>query len=400
MRAASFLLTENCNLSCKYCFELSGRTKKRMTWEVAQKGIDMLRESGDGYNMMMFGGEPFLEFELMKQMVDYALSKPEVFSTSIITNATIINDEIVEWLKMYKDKANITVQLSIDGPKHIHDENRVFNNGNGSFDKIMQNIDRWKEALDLDSEQLNVHGVLSKQTIDKAYEIYDFYRGELGIKYTWLMPAHSEPWSAKDTANYKDQIFKIAKDALRELKETGNKDVLKYNRPVDKACAADPGWGKPCGAGDTFCTITADGGIWPCHEFYFNDPTEHMKVGTVYDGIDAAKTRVFREYSHTDLCSASCPNKNCSRCIADNWTVNGSPFVQIKGEHCKQSKAEQEVIEFIRKEADTMSLFKEEEGCKNCGSEQEQQMINLDHLVKILHELDQRLRKLEAKDEQ
>jgi uncharacterized protein len=400
MKSASFLLTENCNLNCAYCFELPGRTKKRMSWDVAKAGIDMLRKSGNGYSMMMFGGEPFLEFDLMKKMIDYALSKPESFSTQIITNATIINQEIVDWLKENKERANISVQLSIDGPKYIHDKYRVYHNGKGSFDNIIKNIHMWKDALDIHTGQLNVHGVLGKETIDKAYEIYKFYREDLGIPYTWLMPAHSENWTSEDTAKYREALFKIAKEAIDEYNKTKDKNVLRYNRPVDKACAADPGHGKPCGAGDSFFTITADGGLWPCHEFYFNDPSQHMKIGTVFTEINKAKTRVFREYGHDDLCSRDCKNFNCSRCIADNWRMNGSPFTQIKGEHCKQSTAEQEMINYVREEVDTMSLFnqQQDEGCQNCGDQQSG--LDLDKLVEFLYGLEQRIKKLEEeKDE-
>lgn len=341
-----------------------------MSWEVAKAGIDLLAKSGK-VGMMMFGGEPFLNFPLMKKMVTYASSLPKVESSvQIITNATIFTEAIGKWLLDVREKMSLTVQLSIDGPPHIHDRYRIDKNGKGSSKVVNANAKKFIDILGLNGMQLNVHGCLNPSTIGNTYEIYKWYVEELGIPYSWLMPVHSGKWKPEDAIVYKDQLRKIKDDLLARAKALDEAGVLDEYAPLDKAGKLPVTRPKPCSAGDGFITITADGGIWPCHEFYYNDPEKLMKIGDVFTGIDEEKTRIFRDYDSDDLtCDKDCPLTNCYRCPADNMKSNGSMFAQIKGIRCLISKAEDEVIRELEKEMKEMGIFKNTQNNTGCCGE-------------------------------
>lgn len=356
VNAASILVSEDCNLACKYCFEEPRKFRQKMSWEVGKRTIDVLSQH-DNYHLMMFGGEPFLNFKLMKQMTDYALSLKVPFSVNIITNATIMTQEIKDWLS--NTDFNLSVQLSVDGPKHIHDAYRVDKRGHGSFDRIEKNLPDFVEALETNPNgHLNVHGCLNADTIGKAYEIYSFFKHEWKTPWIWLMPIHGETWEHKHVGVYHEELKKIAAEIIDDVKRTGDISLLKHYAPIDKIMNFPKGHSKPCGAGDSFVTITANGEIWPCHEFYYNDPEQIMSFGDIFNGVNSERMRVFQEYEHSDLgCDTDCNVYNCYRCIADNYRKNGSMFATIRGARCLMSIAEREVIMDVNKQMEELGFF-------------------------------------------
>lgn len=145
------VVTEDCNMRCKYCMysdnypHVKSYTTKKMSFEVAKKAVDYYMEIhkkrvANGFKrnpvISFFGGEPLLEFLLMKQVIEYCKEKeysPVIFAT---TNATLLNDEIIDFVI----ENNIILTISLDGSKLNNDRNRVFPNGDGTFDIIMRNI--------------------------------------------------------------------------------------------------------------------------------------------------------------------------------------------------------------------------------------------------------------------
>ena len=139
--SASFLVTEDCNLNCIYCFE---KTKERcnlyMSEEVAKKSIDMLinnalKEKRPSIGVTLFGGEPTLNLKLLYFILEYGSEKTKEnnlsFDLDIITNGTILTDKHIEFYKeWHKTLGYLSVQLSIDGIPEVQDHNRPFKNGN------------------------------------------------------------------------------------------------------------------------------------------------------------------------------------------------------------------------------------------------------------------------------
>ena len=139
-------LTNQCNLSCQYCYEF-GADKvatpegkpKFMDLETAKTSVDfLLAESGDrrSIHITFFGGETLMNFPLLKEVVAYAnqraAEQDRHIDFSLTTNATLLTPTIIEFLS----DNHIGVTVSMDGPKEMHDHLRVFSNGKGSYDII------------------------------------------------------------------------------------------------------------------------------------------------------------------------------------------------------------------------------------------------------------------------
>ncbi len=135
------LLTDKCNLACKYCYFQQSLNKGHkfisMSKDTAKKTIDLWEKMSDGSTdekiVVLYGGEPLLNFEVLKYAVEYIQSKPFKSRITLVTNGTMINDEIAEFLA----KKSISVGLSIDGKKDVHDSQRVKSIGGGSFDEAI-----------------------------------------------------------------------------------------------------------------------------------------------------------------------------------------------------------------------------------------------------------------------
>lgn len=374
---ASFLVTEDCNLACTYCFELDGRNKNYMSKETARTGIQFLADNalqnGDNYfNAMIFGGEPLLNIEVVEEIFKYGLelgAKYNLrFESSIVTNATILTKEVERVLREYKDKVNLNVQLSVDGIREIQDAYRITKAGTGSFDMVEKNIPRWKDIFKDNIHRLSLHGCSNKETLPHLYENFIFFRKTWNIPRIWFMPIHSEEWTNKDVDIYEEQLMKIVEFIIDDAKLNKNYQEVANYAPLDKATLCYEGFPKaPCGAGASFITITANGNLWPCHQIYFNDPEEYYKIGDIFTGIDESKRRLFLDLDNSDFSCASidpdCDAYGCYRCMGDNLTENGSilSVVDCQGPRCKMSKVERKIQVKIRKELENMGLIQKQQ---------------------------------------
>ncbi len=183
-------LTDYCNLRCHYCF-IEGNIpedyqRKNMTEEVIERAIDKFSQVIEGQNfpkppsVVFYGGEPLANWKVIKHGLEYLQQNQRVKSLPfkmdkiLITNGTLITSRIAEELKRY----DVMVSISIDGPKEIHDLNRVFRSGKGSFQKTIAGLRILKEA----GIRPTVSCVLSKESLDHASGIIHWLLDELGIK--------------------------------------------------------------------------------------------------------------------------------------------------------------------------------------------------------------------------
>lgn len=369
---ASFLVSEDCNLACTYCFELEGRENcnKHMTKEVARKGVEYLCENaianGDNnFGAMLFGGEPLLKPDIVEEILKHGVELAEknniTFTANMVTNATILTDKIKYILSKYMHSAQLNVQLSVDGVKDIHDKCRVTKNGKGSFDMVAKNIEGWKELFSDNIHALSIHGCSNEETIPRLFENYKFFREEWGVPRLWFIPINSDNYTKEHVKIYEEQLNLIADYTLKKAKEEGSiQEVLNY-APIDRCMNPDVRPSAPCGAGKNFVSITANGEIYPCHSFYYNDPEKSTKIGDVWKGIEEPKRKIFVDYGNEDMsCDKDCPGceaYHCYRCIADNWVENGSIFSQITGFKCEMSNVERKVQLRVKGELIKMGLL-------------------------------------------
>lgn len=364
---ASILISEDCNLRCKYCFEC--HNNKHMTEEVAKQSINFLIDNAlkmqdDHIHLMLFGGEPLINYKIVKYILEYGYKQCRnhnlYLTASMVTNCTVMNPEIEMMMREWINKIDFSVQLSIDGKKETQDMFRVTKGGQGSFDLLEKNIPIWQDIFRHKPHMLCVHGCCNENTIHNLYENYLYFREELNFKSIWFIPIASDGWTDKLSKVYEEQLTKISNHILNKIKETNDIREISVYAPIDKCMNQSTGFNIPCGAGRGFVTITADGNVYPCHHFYFNDPEEETYLGNIFDGLNFDKKRIFDEYSSEDLsCSKNgCDCYDCYRCIAESWCRNGSILsFENNGFKCDFAKIEKKIFNKINKEIREMGLL-------------------------------------------
>ena len=357
--SASFLVTEDCNLNCIYCFE---KTKERcnlyMSEEVAKKSIDMLinnalKEKRPSIGVTLFGGEPTLNLKLLYFILEYGSERTKEnnlnFDLDIITNATILTDEHIEFYKeWYKTLGYLSVQLSIDGIPEVQDHNRPFKNGNKTSKIVETNIKKYVELfkeLNQPLERLCIHSVLSKYSLKHAYESYKYFLS-LGAKCIWFMPCHEEPWDEQDFIDFREQYQSIADYIYNKCIENNNLDYFQCFSSIGKCNTSMNN--KPCSAGVNYCSITAKGDMYVCHHFYFNDDKKQFKFGNVLleEPDDIEKRKFFLEYQGGEMQGKTkckdCDIQHCYRCIAANYVNNGD-CLEAFPNYCELSLIEDDI---------------------------------------------------------
>jgi len=204
-------ITGRCNLACKYCFAETAENKNSMSLETARKAINnMLSQKNniDEYSIYYFGGEPLLKMKLLREITEYAyeeiaVKRSKTINFLINTNAVLINDEAIELFRKYHFK----VTVSIDGPKEIHDVNRIYHNGEGSFNRVVEKINLLKK----NNITTNLRATFSPK-ITNLVSVFDFFENlQLPYAYSFTL-TNDYKSNSVDTHFNKQQLKEIDKE--------------------------------------------------------------------------------------------------------------------------------------------------------------------------------------------
>lgn len=294
VKALCLHIAHDCNLACQYCFAEEGEYHGRralMSFEVGKKALDFLvHNSGNRINLEVdfFGGEPLMNWEVVKQLVAYGRSLEEPFHKkfrfTLTTNGILLNDEIQEFLN--KEMSNVV--LSIDGRKEVHDKMRPFRGGQGSYDVIVPKFQKLAESRN----QMNyyVRGTFTRNNLDFSEDV--LHLADLGFEQISIEPVvaeDAEPYAIReeDVPSIKEEYDKLAAALLKRQKE--GKGVNFFHFMIDLAggpCVAKRLSG--CGSGTEYLAVTPWGDFYPCHQFVGE---EAFLMGNVDEGITNTKVR-------------------------------------------------------------------------------------------------------------
>ncbi len=345
IKALCLNIIHDCNLKCKYCFADEGEYKgarKVMSKEVGKKAIDfVIEKSGPRKNIEidLFGGEPLMAFDTIKEIVDYAREQEKIYNKNIrftmTTNSTLLNDEIMEYL----DKNMGNIVLSIDGRKEINDAVRVRYDGSGTYDAILPKIKEMVNRRDK-SKQYYVRGTFTRNNIDFFEDVMALANegfDEISIEPVVLPKEHELSLREEDLEKIYGQYDKLYREMLKRHREGNEFKFYHFNIDLQGGpCVYKRISG--CGAGHEYVAITPDGEIYPCHQFVGN---KEFLLGNIFDGnINEELSETFKKAHiyNKPKCKDCWARFYCSGgCQANNFNFNGDIHIPYEL-GCKMQK--------------------------------------------------------------
>ncbi|WP_411681050.1 thioether cross-link-forming SCIFF peptide maturase [Clostridium thailandense] len=331
IKALCLNIVHDCNLRCKYCFADEGEYKgcrKIMTPEVGKKAIDfVIEKSGPRKNIEidLFGGEPLMAFNLIKEVVEYGKEQGKIHNKSIrftmTTNATLLNDEIMDYL----DKNMGNIVLSIDGRKEVNDKVRVRVDGSGSYNAIMPKIKKMVEMRDK-SKQYYARGTFTRENTDFFEDIKHLAEegfDEISVEPVVLPDDNPLSLREEDLPMIFEQYDKLYEEMLKRCREGREFKFYHFNIDLQGGpCVYKRISG--CGAGHEYVAITPDGDVYPCHQFIGNND---FKMGDIESSdLNKAIANKFKSahiYNKPE-CRECWARFYCSGgCQANNYNFNG-----------------------------------------------------------------------------
>ena len=319
IKAMCLHVAHDCNLACKYCFAGDGEycSKGLMSFEVGKAAFDyLIAHSGTRKNLEVdfFGGEPTLNFEVVKQLVEYGRSIEKQhnknFRFTFTTNGVKVTDEIMDFC----DKEMSNVVMSLDGRREVNDRMRVNKNGDGCYDKIVPIFRKWADRRN--QQNYYIRGTYTKFNTDFASDI--IHMADLGFKEISIEPVVASPdepyaLSYDDLATLKNQYDILAKEMIRREKKGKGFNFYHYMIDLEGGpCIVKRISG--CGVGTEYMAVTPDGDIYPCHQFVGD---EKFKMGTVFTGIE--NTNICDEFKFCNVYA----HEECKDCFARLYCSGG-----------------------------------------------------------------------------
>ena len=320
VKALCLHIAHDCNLGCRYCFAEEGEyhgDRSLMSLAVGKQALDFLvANSGSRRNLEVdfFGGEPTMNFEVVKELVRYGRSLEEPhnkkFRFTLTTNGILLNDEIMEFAN--KEMANVV--LSIDGRKSVNDYMRPARNGKSSYDVIVPKFQRFAELRN--QTNYYVRGTFTHHNLDFSEDV--LHLADLGFQQISVEPVvapKEEPYAIQeaDLPQLMEEYDKLAKEIIKREQEGKGFNFFHFMIDLTQGpCVAKRLSG--CGSGTEYLAVTPWGDLYPCHQFVGQ---EEFKLGNVYDGIQAEAVR-----DEFKLCNVYAKEK-CRNCFARFYCSGG-----------------------------------------------------------------------------
>lgn len=320
IKALCLHIAHTCNLNCSYCFASQGKyhgERALMSFEVGKRALDFLIEnSGSRRNLEVdfFGGEPLMNFDVVKRLVEYARSiekeKNKNFRFTLTTNGVLVDDDVIDFAN--REMSNVV--LSLDGRREVHDRYRVDYAGNGSWDKIVPKFQKFVAARG--GKNYYMRGTFTHANPDFLEDIkvmLDLGFSELSMEPVVAAEGDPAALTEGDKAVVLDQYEKLAELMLRRDKE--GKPFTFYHYMIDLK-------GGPCiykrisgcGSGTEYMAVTPWGDLYPCHQFVGD---EKFKLGDIWNGV--SNTEIQKEFASCNVYA----REECRDCWARLYCSGG-----------------------------------------------------------------------------
>ena len=331
VKALCLHIAHTCNLNCSYCFASQGKyhgDRAIMSFEVGKRALDFLVEnSGSRRNLEVdfFGGEPLMNFQVVKDLVAYARSiekeKGKNFRFTLTTNGLLIDDDVIE----FANRECSNVVLSLDGRREVHDRFRVDYAGNGSWERIVPKFQKLVEARE--GKNYYMRGTFTHANPDFLEDIRQMLAlgfNELSMEPVVCAPDDPSALTEEDLPIVMEQYEELAMLMLKRHRE--GRPFTFYHYMIDLK-------GGPCiykrisgcGSGTEYMAVTPWGDLYPCHQFVGE---ERFRLGDVFHGVD--NTAIQQEFFDCNVyarpeCRDCWARLYCSGgCAANAYHATGS----------------------------------------------------------------------------
>ncbi len=288
IKALCLHVAHTCNLNCNYCFASQGKyqgDRALMSFEVGKRAFDFLVEnSGSRRNLEVdfFGGEPLMNWDIVKKLVAYARSiekeKRKNFRFTLTTNGMLVDDEVIDFCN--REMSNVV--LSLDGRKEVNDHFRRDYAGKGSYDTIVPKFQRFVKARE--GKNYYVRGTFTHNNVDFTEDL--FHMADLGFTELSMEPVVCPPddpyaLTEEDLPKLFEQYEILAKEMIRRKKEGRGFTFYHYMLDLKHGpCIYKRITG--CGSGTEYMAVTPWGELYPCHQFVGD---EKYSLGNIWDGV-------------------------------------------------------------------------------------------------------------------
>ena len=320
IKALCLHVAHTCNLNCSYCFASQGKyhgERALMSLEVGKRALDFLIEnSGTRHNLEVdfFGGEPLMNFEMLKDLVAYARDIEKKhnknFRFTLTTNGVLIDDDVIDFAN--REMSNVV--LSLDGRKEVHDRYRIDYAGNGSWDKIVPKFQKLVNARG--HKDYYMRGTFTHANPDFLKDIEKMLElgfNELSMEPVVCAKGDKEELTDADFPILCEQYERLAELMIKKRKE--GKPFTFYHYMIDLQhgpCIYKRISG--CGSGTEYMAVTPWGDLYPCHQFVGD---EAYKLGDIYNGVTNLEKQ--KEFADCNVYA----RKECKDCWAKLYCSGG-----------------------------------------------------------------------------
>ncbi len=325
IKALCINIAHDCNLRCKYCFAGQGgygQWRMLMSFDVARRAVDFLiAHSGprEHCELDFFGGEPLMNWHVVQQTIDYVHKQEKKhhkkIKMSLTTNGMLLDKEKVKYLT----DNHISLILSLDGRKEMHDRMRPGVHGEGTYDQIVKNLQYC--VAHRNGEEYYVRGTFTRYNMDFTTDVEDMLdKGFPAVSMEPVVGEDTEEYSIKeeDLPRVKKEYDRLAQLFIKREEEGRPFFFFHFNMDLWKGPCL-PKRLRGCGAGHEYLAVVPNGDIYPCHQFVGR---EGYVIGNVYEGLKNMKMmhdfRMNHVFSKPDcikcwakfFCSGGCHANN------------------------------------------------------------------------------------------
>ena len=374
VKALCLHVAHTCNLNCEYCFAAQGKyhgDRAVMSLEVGKASIDFLiKHSGTRRNLEVdfFGGEPLMNFDVVKEIVAYARSIEKEhnknFRFTLTTNGVLVDDEVIEWA----NRECHNVVLSLDGREEVHDRLRKTVNGKGSYATIVPKFQHFVEKREGNGYYLR--GTYTRNNLDFTNDI--FHMLDLGFDQLSMEPvvcAPEDPYALtkEDLPVLFEQYEILAKAQIERRREGRPFTFYHYMLNLEHGpCVYKRISG--CGSGTEYMAVTPWGDLYPCHQFVGE---EEYKLGDLWTGVTNTALRdefkLCNAYARPD-CADCWARMYCSGgCAANAYHATGS-ITGVYEYGCELFRKRMECAVMVKVAEYQDGIAASESDCSDCES--------------------------------